>query len=341
MSAILFGIVAAIVSWLLTQLAIAYARGARMQDAPAARRMHAQPTVRGAGIGFVAVIVAAWAGLGWSMGWEHPLGRWAQCASLALLLVAVVSWIDDRHVLPALPRLAAHFLAGGLLLIGVAPTLFELPLSALAAAAALLAIASTINFWNFVDGIDGLAASQALVLSAILAVFAVLAGDTPAAWFAAITAGAVLGFLPSNFPRARAFMGDVGSASLGCMVAALALQPREAQWPALWPALLLAAPVLLDAGLTLAWRMLRRRRRWWYTAHREHLYQWLARSGWGHTRTTLVWLACTAGIAVVVLLIGPERPQTMLTAVIVVYLVGALGWRLARDRTLAGARRRA
>lgn len=340
MSVILFALVAVFAGWLLTALAIAWARAARMQDQPGARRMHVEATVRGAGIGFVATILAGWSGLGLAMGWQHPLGRWALCASAALALVALVSWIDDRRNLPVLPRLAAHLGAGVLLAFGSGPALaaagfgWLIPLLPLAVAAA-------INFWNFIDGINGLAASQAMLVAGALATLLQFGGDTPAAWFAAITAGAVLGFLPSNFPSARAFMGDVGSASLGLIIAALALQPRRGDAPAVAAGLLLAAPVLLDAGLTLLWRMVRHPRRRWYTAHREHLYQWLARSGWSHARTTLAYFACSAGIATLVLLIGPERPQTMLIAVPVVYLAGALTWRLARDSALGRARSRA
>ena len=339
MSSVILGIAAALASWVLTWLVIRYARAARMHDQPGARRMHVQPTVRGAGLGFVAVILAGWGGWGLALGWGHPLGRWALCATLALLLVAGVSWVDDRRGLPVLPRLAAHGGAALLLLAGSWPSLSaELPWL-LALLLPMLALPA-INFWNFMDGINGMAALQAIVVAAALSALGLMAGDTPAAWFGAVAAGAVLGFLPSNFPRAQAFMGDVGSASLGLVVTALALQPVH-EAPALrLAALLLIAMVFLDAGLTLCWRMLRRPRQRWYTAHREHLYQWLARSGWGHTRTTLTYLAGAAGIALVVLFIGPLQTEHMLIAAFVVYLCGAIIWRLGRDRVLADVRRR-
>jgi UDP-N-acetylmuramyl pentapeptide phosphotransferase/UDP-N-acetylglucosamine-1-phosphate transferase len=256
-SAALLAVVAAVASACLTWLAIAWARAARMHDEPGARRMHVEPTVRGAGIGFVAVIIAGWGAWGIALGWVAPLGRWAYGASAALLLVALVSWIDDRRGLPVLPRLATHFVAALLLLLAAWPTLaVELPWP-LAFCMPLLAVPA-INFWNFIDGINGMAAAQAILVSAALAVLALMAGDTPAAWFAALVAGAVLGFLPSNFPKARAFMGDVGSASLGFIVIALAVMPVQGA-PAWAPgALLLAALVFLDTGLTLLWRMLRR-----------------------------------------------------------------------------------
>ena len=220
MSAVLRAVVAALASALLTWLAIAWARAARMHDEPGARRMHVEPTVRGAGIGFVAVIVSGWGAWGIALGWAVPLGRWAIGASLALVLVALVSWIDDRRGLPVLPRLVTHIMAAMLLAFASWPTLAaELPWP-LALCLPLLAVPA-INFWNFIDGINGMAASQAVLVAAALAVLALMAGDTPAAWFAALAAGAVLGFLPSNFPSARAFMGDVGSASLGLIVIAL------------------------------------------------------------------------------------------------------------------------
>lgn len=337
MSSVLIGLVAAFASWVLTWLVIRHARAARMHDEPGARRMHGEQTVRGAGLGFVAVIVAGWGAWGLALGWDTPLGRWALGAALGLTMVAAVSWIDDRRGLPVLPRLAVHVLAALLLLATSGPWLSAELAWPLALLLPLLAVPA-INFWNFVDGINGLAASQAIVVAAALAALALLAGDMPAAGFAALAAGAVAGFLPSNFPKARAFMGDVGSASLGFIVVALLVQPvaQAPSWRA--AALLLAAPVFLDTGLTLAWRMLRRPRRRWYTAHREHLYQWLARSGWSHARTTATFLACSSGIACVVLFIGPLQPTSMLTAAIVVYFLGAIAWRRARDRALARAR---
>ena len=77
MSAVLLALVAALASALLTWLAIAWAHAARMHDEPGARRMHVEPTVRGAGIGFVAVIVSGWGAWGIALGWAVPLGRWA------------------------------------------------------------------------------------------------------------------------------------------------------------------------------------------------------------------------------------------------------------------------
>lgn len=254
-----FAIVAALASALLTGLAIAWARAARMHDEPGARRMHEAPTVRGAGIGFVAVIIAGWSAwgiaLGWAVRWDAGPSerRWRCCwlrSSAGSMTAAAcrschgwqrMSWPRCCCLFAAWPSLKAEL-----------PWLLALCLPLLAVPA--------INFWNFIDSINGMAAGQAILVAAVLAVLALMAGDTPSAWFAATAAGAVLEFLPSNFPTARAFMGDVGSASSAIVIALAVMPVQDAPaWPA--AALLLALPVFLDTGLTLLWRMLRRQRR--------------------------------------------------------------------------------
>src|SRR5207248_1189863 len=68
-----------------------------------------------------------------------------------------------------------------------------------------------VNAFNFMDGIDGISVAQAAVAGAAL--YLVGRGEhVPAlATAAAILAGAALGFAPLNVPRARLFLGDVGS----------------------------------------------------------------------------------------------------------------------------------
>lgn len=339
-SVVLLGLAAAVASALLTRLAIAWAEAAGMGDDPGARRMHQRRTVRGAGIGFVATILAAWGGLALAMGRGEVLGVWATVAVLALLPVAVVSWIDDRRGLGVVPRLAVHIGAALLLvavLVRAAPdTAAVIPIALVAA----LLIVPSINFWNFIDGIDGMAASQAFLAAAAMALALGWLGEVPTAWFGAVLAGAVAGFLPYNAPSARAFMGDVGSASLGLALPALALAPGAPE-VTLLVLLAVASPVYLDTGLTLAWRMLRRPRRQWYTAHREHLYQWLARSGLGHPRTTLLYAGWSLGPGALVAWIGRDGSEAGWMALGALYVTGAWCWRSARDRVLANARGRA
>jgi Fuc2NAc and GlcNAc transferase len=104
-------------------------------------------------------------------------------------------------------------------------------------------------------------------------------------------AGASAGFLPFNLPRARIFMGDVGSGAVGALIGALALLAWRRGVLDPGALLLLASAPGIDATATLLSRVLRGRA--WYLPHREHLYQWLVRRGAPHGRVALAYAAWT------------------------------------------------
>lgn len=146
----------------------------------------------------------------------------------------------------------------------------------------------SINLHNFMDGIDGLLAQQGVFVGAGIAWLAWGAGSPTLAGMAACLAAACLGFWYYNRAPARIFMGDVGSGSIGFMVFALTAMLWRVRHELLWPALVPSSAFAMDAGLTLALRMLRGRR--WYAAHREHLYQWLVRCGFTHAGSSGLYL---------------------------------------------------
>ena len=97
-------------------------------------------------------------------------------------------------------------------------------------------------------------------------------------------------FLIYNFHPARIFLGDVGSIPLGFLAAALGVVGwRDDVWPPWFP-ILVFAPFIGDATVTLLKRLLRGDRIW--QAHREHYYQRMVRMGLGHRCTA--WLAYVA-----------------------------------------------
>ena len=141
---------------------------------------------------------------------------------------------------------------------------------------------TVINAFNFVDGIDGLAASMALIALVAGALVSGLTG--PPAVIALIACGAILGFLPFNFPgyrnnRIRTFMGDAGSTLLGFIVVwftiaisqgeARSLSPVAALWFALMP--------LSDFFSCVARRVARRKLP--LQPGREHFHYMLMRAG--------------------------------------------------------------
>lgn len=256
--------VAAAGTWLARRYAIRRA----LIDHPGDRRSHHVPTPRGGGLGIAAALLLALAWLAWALpAWRTVLLG----AAGGLALVAGIGLADDHRPLPATLRLLVHALAAALL--GGALWLQGASAWHCLAAAALALV--LVNAWNFMDGIDGLAASQA----ALAALGYALLADGAAAWLAAALLAAAAGFLPFNFPRARVFMGDVGSCALGyglACVVALALREE-----AIGKAPLLLLPLLaflLDSGFTLFSRILNKER--WWQAHAQHAYQhWARRAG--------------------------------------------------------------
>ena len=267
----------------------------------------------------------------------------------------------DHRGLGARFRFAAHCLAA-LLVLGWAPIHWaavgiDLPsgvqlLRIGAFAIAMLAIVWSINLHNFMDGIDGLLAMQALFVFVVLALLCAGAGQFAEAGRIALFAAATLGFLPFNFPRARIFMGDVGSGVLGLLVIVAVGWQMNATSLAWSSGLITCSAFVADATATLLSRILRGRR--WYSAHREHLYQWLVRGGRSHVRVVVYYAGWNLLLVVPVLCwinraqatsgsadgIFSSRDIEAFGAAVVVYAIALLVWFLGKRHCLKMARHR-
>ena len=264
---------------------LGWARRRGVVDTPDERRLHATPTPRGGGIGIALVLLAAspWLGPGW------PL------FAAGLALCAGAGLMDDLRPLPPLAKGLLQA-AGAACLAAAWPLLPDVWGSLAGHVMAWALVMGLVNFWNFMDGSNGLAASQALLAALGLAALSSWLGTV--AWLAVALAAACLGFLPLNFPRARLFLGDVGSHALGYAVAALLLLSDGSGGPSPWLLLLPVSAMVLDAGLTLASRARRRQVLW--RAHREHLYQRAVAHGWSHAGICTLyagWTLAALGIA--------------------------------------------
>jgi Fuc2NAc and GlcNAc transferase len=274
-------------------------------DAPNQRSSHQKSTPLSGGLAFVvtaplvAIAASRWADI------SLPPGT--QTLMVGGLLVAVVGLADDRFRLPAGLRFGAY-LAAALLLVADGGYVHELQwpggpgvsLGWLGVPITILWMVGLTNGYNFMDGIDGIAATQAVVAAATVAVLSLSLDEPGLAIITAALAGATGGFLLHNWPPARIFMGDVGSAFLGYTFAGLAVLMGGhdgASIPfALW--LILLAPFVFDTALTLGRRVARGER--WYEAHREHLYQRLTDRGWTHLAVTSTYLSADLYLAGVV-----------------------------------------
>lgn len=301
-------------------------------DQPKVRSSHTQPTVRGGGV----AILMAWAVGVTACGLSPVVIVWL----LTVILLAVISFVDDWRTLPVLVRFGHHAVVAIVMIAVLYRPAFHLewPWPLVVLGAAWLWVTGYINAFNFMDGINGLATIQAVVTGIGMAL---VAGTVTKQWnappviFSLVTAGAALGFLPHNFPKARMFMGDVGSASIGFILATLVLWlTADLGSRLLVPLLLLHANYVLDTGITLVRRVLRGDR--WHEAHREHFYQRLVRSGCTHSQVTLAEAGLQSGVLVMVL-VFPAGPiaQGILIAVVLALWAGFFAWAEKRFRRAA------
>ena len=301
MSFLALGVLAFLASWLGTGMARAYALRQQLIDTPDdPRRNHQRATPRGGGIAMVLVMLAAclWFAFTDQLAW-----LWL---GLGSALVGGIGWWDDHRPLAARWRLLVHVIAAGCL--ALAGLGFGWPwwlvLGAFFAAVVLT------NIWNFMDGIDGIAASQAMLIAAAIAW---LLAPGVMQGFALLVALAVAGFLPWNFPKAKIFMGDVGSGALGYVMAALWAMGFAEDVRLGWLLLLPFSAFLIDASLTLLRRILRRER--WWQAHSTHSYQLWARRLGSHVPVSLAYACWTAaGIIGACLLVDASLLRILLAA---------------------------
>jgi UDP-N-acetylmuramyl pentapeptide phosphotransferase/UDP-N-acetylglucosamine-1-phosphate transferase len=300
-----WSVVALVASGLLASRLIGWAAARGAVDVPNARSSHTRATPRGGGLAIVVVTVAA-AVIACIL---HPDSvRPVAGMLLPAIVIAGVSWIDDIRSLPNRIRFAVH-LGCAIAAVAVLGPVRQVSLGSFGSvdfgAAAwpltLLWIVGLTNAFNFMDGIDGIAGITAAAAGAALAAAAAVFASPAVGGVAAAFAAAAGGFLACNWQPAKIFMGDVGSAFCGFLLAVLPLAvPPTAVPTAVAVAVAGLWPFIFDTGLTIIRRGLRRENI--FQAHRSHLAQRLVIAGWSHRAVSSLYGALslvTAGLAVV------------------------------------------
>lgn len=103
---------------------------------------------------------------------------------------------------------------------------FELDLKWLYPFFAIFVITGASNAYNLTDGLDGLAAATGMFPFAICSIIALYSGYPEVAIISAAVAGALVGFLRYNKPKAQVFMGDTGSLAIGGLLGTLAVMGK-------------------------------------------------------------------------------------------------------------------
>ncbi len=305
---------AAFVSALATTLAVLplwrqWCLRTGLVDDPGHRKIHDRPIPLAGGLAVLTGLIvplaaaAAWLKLnGPQMAGNAELlygleARAVQLVAIALGAVGMVvlGLLDDKHELRPLVKFCGQVLIATIVAAaGVRITLF-VPSVVFSYAITILWLLTVINAFNFMDNMNGLCAGLGAIGAGWLAVIAAAHGQYLVSLIAWLVCGALLGFLPHNFPRATAFLGDSGSHLVGYLLAVLAILPHfysdtnPRPWAVITPLLVLAVPLGdLAWVVVLRWRMGKP----FYLGDTNHLSHRLVRGGLKPAlAVVLIWLA--------------------------------------------------
>ncbi|MCF6247903.1 MAG: UDP-N-acetylmuramyl pentapeptide phosphotransferase [Desulfobacula sp.] len=181
-------------------------------DTPNHRSSHTKVVPKGGGIGILIALVVVSLIL--------SIHSWFWFPALVISIVSL--WGGDKHRFSPQKRLIIQFCCSIVFLVSVAFYKNQnvyffmtiLPLS--------IFIVGTANFYNFMDGIDGIAGTTAIVGFSLIAYYSYINGiGGPYQRLSISLAFACLGFLCFNFPRAKVFLGDIGSVLIGFIISCL------------------------------------------------------------------------------------------------------------------------
>jgi len=299
----------------------------RLLDHPNERSSHELATPKCGGVG---VVVSFIAGVYLSQLWgERCLVKPAVLYSLIVpvLLVASVSLADDIQELPPKFRLLVQVVAALLFLVMIGAANLSNERGALTYAiqglfwlGEVLWMVGMANAFNFMDGIDGLAAGQGLIVSFFFSIIQIGQGECFLGFTTLVLMVGCLGFLAFNFPPAKVFMGDVGSVSIGFILAALAVISYQ-KHPTLETLLimpLLMSNFIFDTVATFTRRLIKKE--CVFEAHRSHFYQKYASCGFSQRTVTMTnyGMAIVQGIVV---LLEIDKPHTALALCMIIQII--------------------
>lgn len=300
---IIFSLLVLLITLIVVKLFIIVARHRGLLDIPNQRSSHVIPTPRGGGIVFVVMwlLILLFYFLMNSISLSQFLFLFAPS-----LLIAVISFIDDSISLSAKWRFLVQLVAGISALVfihfdsSIDLTFLKLTWEPLVLLLLLFFIIWSVNLFNFMDGTDGIASVEALF---VLGGQAYLLYQNPSNvpfHLVLLLCAAIFGFLLWNWPKAKVFMGDVGSATLGMIIALIAICLQKSGHVAIVYSLMLYGLFLFDATITLLRRLIRKEKV--FQAHKLHAYQRLHQAGWSHLQVLLGFIAVNVLISVLTLI---------------------------------------
>lgn len=313
----------AILSFALTYLIRRVAIKNNFLDIPNERSSHSVPVPRGGGL---AIVVSWYIGIS-ILNFLNLLDNYLYFALLSGVLLAIISLIDDiLGVRPVFRIIVQSFTALVSLsfLVSDNPAISENGTTYIILfIITLVGIVWFINLFNFLDGIDGYSSMEALMIAGGMLL---ITGDP----INLILIVCISGFLFWNWPKAKIFMGDVGSTQLGFILIILGLNfhINGKLYFVHW--IMLSSLFWFDAIQTLARRWKNRENL--SVAHKKHAYQRIVQAGFSHRKTVLS--AILINCIILILVIVSMRFTFLIVPAFVLNLLILLSIAYAVDRKL-------
>ncbi len=265
-------------------------------DIPNKRSSHDTPVPKSGGIAIVCTFLAGVIAIYAIADVTMIKGSFFLGFVISALLIAIVSLVDDLITTQFFFRLSSQaisaivVMAFGIVINEVTlPWTGKVSIGIFGYIITFFWIVGLTNAFNFMDGINGLAGGTAAIVCLFFSYICFSHGSNFAYIICyTITAGAV-GFLLYNFPHAKLFMGDVGSAFLGFVFASLAIIAAlyDHSHTSLFVMPLLLFHFIYDTFFTFMRRLLSGE--YVFEAHRSHLYQLLHQLGHSHAQVSLFY----------------------------------------------------
>jgi UDP-GlcNAc:undecaprenyl-phosphate GlcNAc-1-phosphate transferase len=252
---------------------------------------------------------------------------------LGAAAILLLGTADDIRPLNAWVKFGIQGLvAAGVYALGVRVDLLSVPVIGAADLGPLLGFALTViwlvgisNAFNLLDGADGVAAGSAFFAATAVFIVSVSLGHPAIGLVVAALAGAILGFLPYNFPPARAYLGDAGSLVAGFLLAGLAVE-GSTKGPTLVaiavPVVAFGVPVF-DTTITLVRRFVRGRPL--FERDEEHVHHHLRRAGLSPRQVVgVIYLVSAAFALAAMMFINPSVRSYAVALIIVGAAIGLI-----------------
>ncbi|MCX7872176.1 MAG: undecaprenyl/decaprenyl-phosphate alpha-N-acetylglucosaminyl 1-phosphate transferase, partial [Verrucomicrobiae bacterium] len=205
--------------------------------------------------------------------------------------ILVLGWLDDKHELKPMVKFGGQLLvAFATALSGVRITMFVESLF-FSYVITVFWILTIVNAMNFLDNMNGLCAGLTVIGAGSFGLIAAYHEQYLVGSFCWLVAGAFLGFIPYNYPKATVFLGDAGSHLAGYLLAVLGILPHfyskahPDEWAVLTPVVILGLP-LVDITQVVIRRI--RAGNPIYVGDNNHISHLLARKGVSKTATTAI-----------------------------------------------------